>query len=110
MPPSSSEAKSLPVVLTKEHINEDVRPVQQKPTQVPFNVRKDTDKELDRLLDLDIIEPAESASTNKVINTTIQREHHPNLKTDKLIADMMRSLLRRQKITACESLSMPQTH
>ena len=42
--------------LVKLHINEDVKPIQQKPRPVPFNVRDDADKELERLESLDIIE------------------------------------------------------
>ena len=93
--------------LVKLHINEDVKPIQQKPRPVPFNVRDDADKELERLESLDIIEKATGPTPwisplvivhkpvgvricidSRVINTAIERERHPIPTIDELIADM----------------------
>ena len=75
------------------HINKEIRPVQQKQRRIPFHLRSDVEKELERLEDLDIIERAEGPTTwispivvvpkakgvricldSRVINTAIERE------------------------------------
>jgi hypothetical protein len=41
------------------HINTDVPPKQQRHRRIPFNIRRDLEAELDRLVKLDIIAKAE---------------------------------------------------
>ena len=86
--------KNTPVQL---HIDTDVTPKQQKHRRIPFHIRKDVEKELQRLEDLDIIEqvggPTPWVSPIVVVpkktgeirlcvdmreaNKAVQREKHP---------------------------------
>ncbi|XP_041471780.1 uncharacterized protein K02A2.6-like [Lytechinus variegatus] len=58
------------------HVDPDVPPVTHQHRRVPFHVRKQTEKELDRLKKLDIIEPVQGESTPWV--SSIQVVKKPN--------------------------------
>ena len=91
------------------HINKEVPPVQQKTRRVPFHIRDEVSKELDRLKHLDIIEPATGPTPwispivvvhkpqgqgiricidSRAMNTAIERECHPIPTIDELITDL----------------------
>ena len=42
----------------KLHIDESVRPIEHKQKRIPFHIREEVEKELERLEELDIIEKA----------------------------------------------------
>lgn len=87
------------------HIDTSVRPVEQKMYRIPFHNRTIVEEEIDRLLKLDLIEPAEGPTPwispvilrpkkngqyrlcldSRAINTAIQREKHPIPTIDDLI-------------------------
>ena len=92
----------------KLHIDEDVKPKQQRHRRIPFHTRKDVEKELERLEKMDIIEkidgptpwispivvvPKPSGEVRICVdmrqaNTAIKRERHPMPTLDELIDDM----------------------
>jgi len=89
------------------HINTEVKPVEQKTRRIPFHVRNDVDAELKRLIEQDIIEPAEGPTPwvspivvvhkkvgvricidSRQINKAIEREKHPIPTIEDLIVDL----------------------
>ena len=95
-------------VQIKLHIDPDVLPKQQKHRRIPFHTRKDVEKELQRLEDLDIIEkidgptpwvspivvvPKPSGAVRICVdmrqaNKAIKRERHPMPTLEDIIADL----------------------
>ena len=95
-------------VQIKLHIDPDVLPKQQKHRRIPFHTRKDVEKELQRLEDLDIIEkidgptpwvspivvvPKPSGAVRICVdmrqaNKAIKRERHPMPTLKDIIADL----------------------
>ena len=94
-------------VKVKLHINEKVEPKQQRHRRIPFHIRKDVEKELQRLQDLDIIEKVEGPtpwvspivvvpkSTGvricvdmRMANQAIQHERHPTPTIEDIVADL----------------------
>ena len=95
------------------HINPDVIPKQQRHRRIPFHIRKDIEKELERLEWLDIIEKADGPTPwvspivavpkkngeiricvdMREANQAILREKHPMPTIDELIADLNGSTL-----------------
>ncbi|XP_060571177.1 uncharacterized protein K02A2.6-like [Ruditapes philippinarum] len=93
----------------KLHINRDVKPVAQRNRRTPFHLRKKVQKEIEKLLENDIIEEVKNESTPWVspivtppkkngdvrlcidmreANKAIERERHPMPTIDELIHDM----------------------
>ena len=91
----------------KLHIDDKVQPKQQRHRRIPFHIRKDVEKELQRLQELDIIEKVEGPtpwvspiavvpkSTGVHIcvdmfkaNHAIQRERHPTPTIEDMVADL----------------------
>ena len=96
-------------IKVKLHINNDVQPVTQRHRRIPFHIRKDVEKELKRLEDLDVIEqvsgptpwvspvvvvPKKSSSSVRVCidmreaNKAISCEKHPMPTVEDLMADL----------------------
>ena len=98
-------------VQCKLHIDESVKPVAQPHRRLPFHIRKQTEKELKRLIDLDVIEPVGDDPTPwispirvvkkpknpdeiricvdmRAPNKAIQRERHITPTIDDIIADL----------------------
>ena len=94
--------------LVKLHIDPDVQPKQQPHRRIPFHVRQDVEKELERLENLDIIEkvagpipwesPIVAAPKSSVevrlcvdmreANKAVKREKHLMTTIDDLVADL----------------------
>jgi hypothetical protein len=94
--------------VVKLNINKDIIPVIQKPRRVPFHLREKVDKEIQLLLELDIIEEATGPTEwqsplviepkpsdqvrvcvdSRMINTAIERERHPMPTIEELIVQM----------------------
>ena len=90
------------------HIDTDITPKQQKHRRIPFHIRKDVERELQRLEDLDIIEkvdgptpwispivvvPKKNGETRLCVdmreaNKAVRREKHPMPTIDELITDL----------------------
>lgn len=89
------------------HIDKDIQPVAQPQRRIPFHVRKDVEKEIQRLEKLDIIEKVEGPTPwvspvvvvpkksgvrlcvdMRAANKAIKREKHPMPTIDDLIADL----------------------
>ena len=90
------------------HIDTDVPPKQQEHRRIPFHIRKDVERELQRLEDLDIIEqvdgptpwispivvvPKKNGETRLCIdmreaNKAVRREKHPMPTLDELVTDL----------------------
>lgn len=91
----------------KLHINQEVKPIEQKTRRVPFHLREQVEEELKRLEESDIIEKAEGPTPwvspivvvhkkngvricidSRAINTAIERERHPIPTIEDLIVDL----------------------
>ena len=106
-----NEAGKIEGINVKLHIDDSVKPVVQRHRHIPFHVRKDVKRELERLEILDIIEkvngippwvsptvivPKKNGSVHVCVDMrealkAIKREKHPMSNTDDLIADLNRS-------------------
>ncbi|XP_033121317.1 uncharacterized protein K02A2.6-like [Anneissia japonica] len=95
-------------VEVKLHIDPTVKPTQRKHRRIPFHIRKDVDKELNRLMDLDIIEKVEGPTPwaspifvvpkgngsiricvdMRQVNKAILRERHPIPTLDDIVSDL----------------------
>ncbi|XP_033118512.1 uncharacterized protein K02A2.6-like [Anneissia japonica] len=95
-------------VEVKLHVDPTVKPTQQRHRRIPFHIRKDVDKELNRLMDLDIIENVEGPTPwvspivvvpngngsiricvdMRQVNKAILRERHPIPTLDDIVSDL----------------------